>query len=121
MSEEIHERFFHGYANVKLPHKFKIAVGGCPNNCVKPNLNDIGIIGQRIPEFEAEKCRGCKVCQIENTCKVKAVKLWTECFGLMKMSVITVVSVLENVRSKRLRTVHTVTESISAEDGAREL
>lgn len=75
LSEEIHERFFHGYANVKLPHKFKIAVGGCPNNCVKPNLNDIGIIGQRIPAFEAEKCRGCKVCQIENTCKVKAAKV----------------------------------------------
>ena len=36
---------------VKLPHKFKIAVGGCPNNCVKPNLNDLGIIGQRVPEF----------------------------------------------------------------------
>ena len=28
VSEEIHRRFFEGYANVKLPHKFKIAVGG---------------------------------------------------------------------------------------------
>ena len=36
--EEIHERFYHGYREVKLPHKFKIAVGGCPNNCVKPDL-----------------------------------------------------------------------------------
>ena len=35
--------------DVKLPHKFKIAVGGCPNNCVKPDLNDLGIIGQRVP------------------------------------------------------------------------
>ena len=35
LSEEIHERFYHGYNDVKLPHKFKIAVGGCPNNCVK--------------------------------------------------------------------------------------
>ena len=26
LSEEIHERFFHGSADVKLPHKFKIAV-----------------------------------------------------------------------------------------------
>ena len=33
----------------RLPHKFKIAVGGCPNNCVKPDLNDIGVIGQRVP------------------------------------------------------------------------
>ena len=43
LSEEIHERFYEGYRSVKLPHKFKIAVGGCPNNCVKPDLNDIGI------------------------------------------------------------------------------
>ena len=28
-----------------LPAKFKIGVGGCPNNCVKPTLNDIGIVG----------------------------------------------------------------------------
>lgn len=72
LSEEIHERFYHGYSSVKLPHKFKIAVGGCPNNCVKPDLNDLGIIGQRVPEAELDKCRGCKVCQVENACPVKA-------------------------------------------------
>ena len=49
LSEKIHELFYHGYHEVKLPHKFKIAVGGCPNNCVKPDLNDFGIVGQRIP------------------------------------------------------------------------
>lgn len=75
LSEEIHERFFHGYAAVKLPHKFKIAVGGCPNNCVKPDLNDLGIIGQRVPQPDLSKCRGCKVCQIETNCPVKAVSL----------------------------------------------
>ena len=48
LSEKIHERFYLGYHTVKLPHKFKIAVGGCPNNCVKPNLNDLGVIGQMI-------------------------------------------------------------------------
>ena len=32
-------------------HKFKIAVGGCPNNCVKPDLNDLGIIGQMVPKL----------------------------------------------------------------------
>jgi len=47
ISEEIHERFYKGYHDVILPHKFKIAVGGCPNNCVKPNLNDVGIMGWR--------------------------------------------------------------------------
>ena len=54
LSEEIHEKFYVGYHGVKLPHKFKIAVGGCPNNCVKPNLNDLGIIGQRIPNYDQD-------------------------------------------------------------------
>ena len=74
-SEEIHERFFKGYSGVKLPHKFKIAVGGCPNNCVKPDLNDLGIIGQRVPEVNLDKCRGCKVCQIEKACPVNAASV----------------------------------------------
>ena len=75
LSEEIHERFYHGYSQVKLPHKFKIAVGGCPNNCVKPDLNDLGIIGQRVPQIDLEKCRGCKVCQIENNCPIQVAKM----------------------------------------------
>ncbi len=75
LSEEIHERFYHGYREVKLPHKFKIAVGGCPNNCVKPDLNDLGVIGQKIPVVDLEKCRGCKVCQVENNCPIHVAKL----------------------------------------------
>ena len=61
LSEKLHYLFFEGYNNVSLPHKFKMAVGGCPNNCVKPDLNDLGIIGQRAPELDADKCRGCKI------------------------------------------------------------
>lgn len=72
LAEQIHNRFYLGYHSVKLPHKFKIACGGCPNNCVKPDLNDLGIVGQRIPGFEAEKCRGCKNCRIEAACPMKA-------------------------------------------------
>ena len=45
LAREIHERFYVAYHDVTLPHKFKIAVGGCPNNCVKPDLNDLGIVG----------------------------------------------------------------------------
>ena len=75
LSEELHERFYNGYRNVKLPHKFKIAVGGCPNNCVKPDLNDIGIIGQRVPELNPELCRGCKVCQIEKACPIHVARM----------------------------------------------
>jgi len=75
LSAKIHERFYKGYHDVKLPHKFKIAVGGCPNNCVKPELNDLGIIGQREPRADAEKCRGCGNCVIEKGCPIKAAKV----------------------------------------------
>ena len=75
LSEKLHTRFYQGYHQVTLPHKFKIAVGGCPNNCVKPNLNDLGIVGQRVPMFDLEKCRGCKVCQVEKACPIKVAEL----------------------------------------------
>ena len=75
LSEKIHERFYKGYHNVKLPHKFKIAVGGCPNNCVKPDLNDLGVIGQIVPKIDLDKCRGCKVCQVEQNCPIKNAKM----------------------------------------------
>ena len=75
ISEEIHHRFYEGYHTVKLPHKFKIAVGGCPNNCVKPDLNDLGIIGQRLPEVNTDVCKGCKKCAIEAACPNKVAKV----------------------------------------------
>jgi len=61
--------------DVKLPHKFKIAVGGCPNNCVKPDLNDIGFVGQRVVKYDPERCRGCGVCAVEKACPMKAAKV----------------------------------------------
>lgn len=75
LSGKIHERFYVGYHNMPLPHKFKIAVGGCPNNCVKPDLNDLGVVGQRVPVPDTEKCRGCKQCQIEKSCPIHVAKL----------------------------------------------
>lgn len=75
LSEEIHHRFYEGYREVKLPHKFKIAVGGCPNNCVKPDLNDLGIIGQLIPNFDEDECNGCKKCTVEQACPIHAAKV----------------------------------------------
>ena len=75
LSEEIHNRFYKGYSDVSLPHKFKIAVGGCPNNCVKPDLNDLGIVGARVPGYDPEKCKGCRKCQIETACPIHAAKL----------------------------------------------
>ena len=75
LSEKLHEKFYIGYHGVTLPHKFKIAVGGCPNNCVKPDLNDLGIVGQRVPLVDFTKCRGCKKCQVENNCPVHVAKV----------------------------------------------
>lgn len=73
LSLAIHERFYIGYHDVILPHKFKIAVGGCPNNCVKPDLNDIGIIGQRVVTPDTEKCRTCKKCVVAEKCPMGAI------------------------------------------------
>ena len=72
LSEKIHERFYLGYHSVKLPHKFKIACGGCPNNCVKPDLNDLGIVGQLIPAYDESLCKGCKKCKIQAGCPMGA-------------------------------------------------
>jgi len=75
LSLKIHERFYVGYHDVVLPHKFKIAVGGCPNNCVKPDLNDIGIIGQRLIRPALQNCRGCKKCAVTEKCPVGAASV----------------------------------------------
>lgn len=75
ISEEMHHRFFEGYNDVALPHKFKMAVGGCSNNCMKPDLNDMGIVGQLIPTHDLDKCKGCKKCKIEQVCPMDACKV----------------------------------------------
>ena len=73
LSKKLHTLFYEGYRSVALPHKFKIAVGGCPNNCVKPDLNDIGIVGQRMPVPMPELCRGCNACVKE--CPIHSASL----------------------------------------------
>ena len=75
LSQKIHERFYLGYHTVKLPHKFKIAVGGCPNNCVKPDMNDLGIIGQLIPDYDEDACNGCRKCSVVTACPMGAASL----------------------------------------------
>ncbi|MFR4430429.1 MAG: hypothetical protein ACLT4D_14210 [Blautia faecis] len=78
LSEEIHERFYHGYSAVKLPHKFKIAVGGCPNNCVKPDLNDLGIIGQRVPMVIWKNAVAVKSAALKKIVRLRRQRLWKE-------------------------------------------
>lgn len=74
-AREIHKEFYEKWYDVKLPHKFKIAVGGCPNNCVKPDLNDFGIVGQHQVNYDSDLCNGCKKCAVIEACPMKAAKL----------------------------------------------
>ena len=37
-------------------------------------MNDLGIVGQRIPNFHSEECKGCKKCRIEAICPMGAPK-----------------------------------------------
>ncbi|MEG7529876.1 MAG: (4Fe-4S)-binding protein [Hungatella sp.] len=75
LSQKVHDDFYMGYHQVLLPHKFKIAIGGCPNNCVKPDLNDLGIVGQLVPNYDEDSCNGCKKCQVEAICPIGAAKM----------------------------------------------
>jgi dissimilatory sulfite reductase (desulfoviridin) alpha/beta subunit len=74
LARELHEQFYKGWYNITLPHKFKIGIGGCPNNCIKPGLNDFGIMGQRVPSYDPELCKACKKCNVCTTCPMKICK-----------------------------------------------
>ena len=47
LAKRIYEEYYIGHSDTVLPHKFKIAVGGCPNSCIKPSLNDFGVEARR--------------------------------------------------------------------------
>lgn len=71
IARRIHEEYYLGKSDLKLPHKFKIAVGGCPNSCMKPSINDFGIEGRRVPVIDTALCRGCAKCAVETSCPSK--------------------------------------------------
>ena len=75
IAKVIFDKFYVGMRDVKLPHKFKIGVGGCPNSCMKPSLNDVGIEGCRSFTFDSELCRGCKKCLVAANCPSKAASV----------------------------------------------
>ena len=75
LAKVIYDKFYIGMRDVKLPHKFKIGVGGCPNSCMKPSLNDVGVEGCQAFSFDSELCRGCKKCAVAESCPTKAVSV----------------------------------------------
>ncbi|MBF0121178.1 MAG: sulfite reductase subunit C [Desulfobacterales bacterium] len=53
------------------PHDFhvKIALTGCPNDCIKAHMQDIGVIGMVLPMYDSNRCIGCQAC-VKNCQKV---------------------------------------------------
>jgi dissimilatory sulfite reductase (desulfoviridin) alpha/beta subunit len=60
------------YLREQAPHKFKIGISGCPNNCSKPVENDIGIMGGVLPGWDKEACITCKLCV--SICPAQAIE-----------------------------------------------
>lgn len=40
----------------------KVALTGCPNDCIKARMQDFGIIGMTEPQYESYRCISCKAC-----------------------------------------------------------
>lgn len=72
LSEKIREMFYVRLKDMVLPGKFEIAVSGCPEDCMNVILNDVGIVGVRIPNFEPAKCQNCKNCSVVRSCPTGA-------------------------------------------------
>jgi len=49
---------------IVFPHDlhFKVALTGCPNDCIKARMHDFGIIGTCLPEYEMDRCVTCEAC-----------------------------------------------------------
>lgn len=67
LAKELDARYF----GRELPHKFKIGITGCKNNCLKAEENDLGIKGGVLPAWKQENCTYCGLC--EAVCPVAAI------------------------------------------------
>lgn len=67
LAKDLDEKYF----AMDLPHKFKIGITGCRNNCLKAEENDLGIKGGLNPKYDQNLCTYCGLCQA--VCPVKAI------------------------------------------------
>jgi dissimilatory sulfite reductase (desulfoviridin) alpha/beta subunit len=69
LAKEIDLRYF----GAELPHKFKIGITGCPNNCLKAEENDLGVKGAALPVWRSGECTFCGLC--EGLCPAHAISI----------------------------------------------
>jgi anaerobic sulfite reductase subunit C len=50
-------------------YHLKVAVTGCPNDCIKAHMQDIGIIGNVVPHYDEAECIACEACM--DNCRKK--------------------------------------------------
>ncbi|QHI73507.1 sulfite reductase subunit C [Aminipila terrae] len=57
-----------------FPHDlhFKIALTGCPNDCIKVRMHDFGIMGMTLPHLDPSRCISCGACV--KVCRKKSVE-----------------------------------------------
>ena len=72
-TQEICRKLDKKYFGTDTPHKCKMGIVGCANNCAKANINDTGVLGRTIPEFNLDKCVGCGMCV--KSCRQKALEV----------------------------------------------
>jgi len=61
------------YYGRELPHKFKIGITGCLNNCLKAEENDLGFKGAMKVKWIPQKCVFCGACK--RACRSNAIKI----------------------------------------------
>ncbi len=69
LAEAVDRRFY----GMPVPHKFKVGISGCSNNCIKAEENDLGVKGYIEPRWSRDGCSSCGICRA--VCPVKAIDI----------------------------------------------
>lgn len=69
LARDMDERYY----GELVPHKFKIGITGCRNNCLKAEENDLGIKGAMKPQWRETDCTYCGACAA--VCPAKAISV----------------------------------------------